>query len=164
MATAACAAMASRISARQLRFKKIDTTVGTIDMAVWDAVAKIARKPLFRLLAIGKYEDRYVIPQAHTELASHLRPAIRQAAQGQHARRPGEQVAAGPGVGVDLFLDGEQEVRHALDLVENGHRIKRCHLRFEVMGLEPYRVTIRFARLCAACLSHICMRPAAERL
>src|SRR3977135_1592898 len=25
--------------------------VGTIDMAVWDAVAKIARKPLFRLLA-----------------------------------------------------------------------------------------------------------------
>ena len=28
--------------------------VGTVDMAVWDAVAKIARKPLFRLLA-----DRY---------------------------------------------------------------------------------------------------------
>jgi nitrate reductase beta subunit len=27
---------------------------------------------LYRLLAIGKYEDRYVIPQAHTELASHL--------------------------------------------------------------------------------------------
>jgi hypothetical protein len=27
---------------------------------------------LDRLLAIGKYEDRYVIPQAHTELASHL--------------------------------------------------------------------------------------------
>src|ERR1700726_1297756 len=25
--------------------------VGTVDMAVWDAVAKIARKPLFRLLA-----------------------------------------------------------------------------------------------------------------
>ena len=25
--------------------------VGTIDMAVWDAVAKIAGKPLFRLLA-----------------------------------------------------------------------------------------------------------------
>jgi L-alanine-DL-glutamate epimerase-like enolase superfamily enzyme len=25
--------------------------VGTIDMAVWDAVAKIAEKPLFRLLA-----------------------------------------------------------------------------------------------------------------
>jgi nitrate reductase beta subunit len=27
---------------------------------------------LYRLLAIGKYEDRYVIPQAHTELAAHL--------------------------------------------------------------------------------------------
>jgi nitrate reductase beta subunit len=27
---------------------------------------------LYRLLAIGKYEDRYVIPKAHTELASHL--------------------------------------------------------------------------------------------
>ena len=25
--------------------------VGTLDMAIWDAVAKIARKPLFRLLA-----------------------------------------------------------------------------------------------------------------
>jgi L-alanine-DL-glutamate epimerase-like enolase superfamily enzyme len=25
--------------------------VGTIDMAVWDAVAKVAGKPLFRLLA-----------------------------------------------------------------------------------------------------------------
>jgi len=27
---------------------------------------------LYRLLAIGKYEDRYVIPKAHTELAAHL--------------------------------------------------------------------------------------------
>ena len=24
---------------------------------------------MYRLLAIGKYEDRYVIPKAHTELA-----------------------------------------------------------------------------------------------
>lgn len=31
--------------------------VGTIDMAVWDAVAKIAEKPLFRLLAEGKKRD-----------------------------------------------------------------------------------------------------------
>ena len=31
--------------------------VGTIDMAVWDAVAKIAGKPLFRLLAGGIDED-----------------------------------------------------------------------------------------------------------
>ncbi|OQW50944.1 mandelate racemase/muconate lactonizing enzyme family protein [Candidatus Raskinella chloraquaticus] len=31
--------------------------VGTIDMAVWDAVAKIAEKPLFRLLADGKKRD-----------------------------------------------------------------------------------------------------------
>ncbi len=31
--------------------------VGTIDMAVWDAVAKIAGKPLFRLLAEGKKRD-----------------------------------------------------------------------------------------------------------
>ena len=27
---------------------------------------------MYRLLAIAKYEDRYVIPQAHTELAAHL--------------------------------------------------------------------------------------------
>src|ERR671927_1710822 len=36
--------------------------VGTIDMAVWDAVAKIAGKPLYRLLADryrgGKADDR----------------------------------------------------------------------------------------------------------
>src|SRR5437764_3895877 len=31
--------------------------VGTIDMAVWDAVAKIARKPLFRLLAERQGRD-----------------------------------------------------------------------------------------------------------
>jgi D(-)-tartrate dehydratase len=31
--------------------------VGTIDMAVWDAVAKIAGKPLFRLLAEGKSRE-----------------------------------------------------------------------------------------------------------
>ena len=30
------------------------TAVGTLDMAVWDAVAKIAGKPLFRLLAEKK--------------------------------------------------------------------------------------------------------------
>src|SRR4030088_1886578 len=30
---------------------ELSVAVGTIDMAVWDAVAKIARKPLFRLLA-----------------------------------------------------------------------------------------------------------------
>ena len=30
--------------------------IGTIDMAVWDAVAKIAGKPLFRLLA-ERYGD-----------------------------------------------------------------------------------------------------------
>ena len=27
---------------------------------------------MYRLLAIGKYEDRYVIPKAHTELAGRL--------------------------------------------------------------------------------------------
>jgi L-alanine-DL-glutamate epimerase-like enolase superfamily enzyme len=31
--------------------------VGTLDMAVWDAVAKIAGKPLFRLLAEKKDRD-----------------------------------------------------------------------------------------------------------
>ena len=54
---------------------------------------------------------------------------VRQAAQRQHARRPGEQVAAGPGVGVDLFLDGEQEFRHALDLVDH----------HQLWGLRRYR-------------------------
>ena len=27
---------------------------------------------MYRLLAIGKYEERYVIPKAHTELAERL--------------------------------------------------------------------------------------------
>ena len=27
---------------------------------------------MYRLLAIAKYDDRYVIPKAHTELAAHL--------------------------------------------------------------------------------------------
>src|SRR5947209_11726098 len=40
--------------------------VGTIDMAVWDAVAKIARKPLFRLLAErhGREADPHVFVYA----------------------------------------------------------------------------------------------------
>jgi L-alanine-DL-glutamate epimerase-like enolase superfamily enzyme len=33
--------------------------MGTVDMAVWDAVAKIERKPLYRLLA-GRYNDGHV--------------------------------------------------------------------------------------------------------
>ena len=36
--------------------------VGTIDMAVWDAVAKIEGKPLFQLLA-ERYGDRQAEPQ-----------------------------------------------------------------------------------------------------
>jgi hypothetical protein len=61
------------------------------------------------------------------------RQRVRQAAQSQHARRPGEQVAAGPGVGVDLFLDGEQEVGHALDLVDH-HQPGGVHEAVRIHG------------------------------
>ena len=41
--------------------------VGTIDMAVWDAVAKIAGKPLFRLLA-----ERYSAGDGRTRACSSM--------------------------------------------------------------------------------------------
>jgi hypothetical protein len=44
---------------------------------------------------------------------------IRQAAQAQQASGAGQQVPAGSGVGVDLLLDGEQEIGDALDLVDH---------------------------------------------
>ena len=43
---------------------------------------------MYRLLAIAKYEDRYVIPQAHTELAARL--------EGEHAGCSLDEVG-GPG-------------------------------------------------------------------
>jgi D(-)-tartrate dehydratase len=43
--------------------------VGTIDMAVWDAVAKIAGKPLFRLLA--EREHRCSVPRFHSRSDLH---------------------------------------------------------------------------------------------
>ena len=61
------------------------------------------------------------------------RQRVRQTAQGQHARRPGEQVAAGPGVGVDLFLDGEQEAGHTLDLVDH-HQPGGAHEAVRIRG------------------------------
>jgi len=44
--------------------------VGTIDMAVWDAVAKIAGKPLFRLLA--ERQDRQADPRVLVYAAGRL--------------------------------------------------------------------------------------------
>ena len=44
---------------------------------------------------------------------------IRQAAQAQQASGTGKQVPAGSRVGIDLLLDGEQEIGDSLDLVDH---------------------------------------------
>src|ERR1700752_2469934 len=51
---------------------------------------------------------------------------------------------------------------HTLDLVENGHRIERRHLRLKVMRLEPDGVAGGLPRLRAAALTHVRVRAAAE--
>lgn len=51
-----------------------------------------------------------------------LRPARQQigdVAQATQARRACEQEPPGPRIGVDLVLDGEEQVRHSLDLVDD---------------------------------------------
>ena len=47
---------------------------GEVDRSIADAVGMSVAEmeAMYRLLAIGKYEDRYVIPPAHTEQASRL--------------------------------------------------------------------------------------------
>src|SRR5437764_649058 len=45
------AALPSRRSSQASGHGERSVAVGTLDMAIWDAAAKIARKPLFRLLA-----------------------------------------------------------------------------------------------------------------
>ena len=50
------------------------------------------------------------------------RQGVRQAAQPEHAGRAGEQVTARPGVGVDLFLDREEQLGHPLRLGEHPQR------------------------------------------
>ena len=49
--------------------------VGTIDMAVWDAVAKIAGKPLFRLLAERYGDGRPIRGSSSTPPAATTIPA-----------------------------------------------------------------------------------------
>ena len=71
---------------------------------------------MYRLLAIGKYEDRYVIPKAHTELAGrlhratgNLRPRLR--------RRPGNcGMIADPTPDYGEFMLTEEPVE--LDIIK----------------------------------------------
>jgi nitrate reductase beta subunit len=62
-----------RLAAMRGHMRKREV-LGEHDALMPDAVGMSVEdvEDLYRLLAIGKYEDRYVIPQAHTELASHL--------------------------------------------------------------------------------------------
>jgi nitrate reductase beta subunit len=52
-----------RVNLGEERDESIATAVGMTGQDIED---------MYRLLAIAKYEDRYVIPQAHTELAGRL--------------------------------------------------------------------------------------------
>lgn len=55
-------------------FKREENLTGQPDHAAAEAVGMSAQQveDMYRLLAIAKYEDRYVIPQAHKELAAKL--------------------------------------------------------------------------------------------
>jgi nitrate reductase beta subunit len=77
--------------------------------AIGQAVGMIAEEieDMYRLLAIAKYDDRYVIPKAHREVADNL--TARQGGCGlDFAGGPG---SCGPGV-------DEDEAEAAADLVE----------------------------------------------
>jgi nitrate reductase beta subunit len=74
---------------------------------------------MYRLLAIAKYEDRYVIPQAHTELADHLME--QQGTCGlDFEGGPGNCGAIGPDTGAEneafMLTDDEGPVK--LDIVQ----------------------------------------------
>ncbi|HLH69670.1 MAG TPA: nitrate reductase subunit beta [Candidatus Dormibacteraeota bacterium] len=60
------AAMRSFMRKQQVLGLRDETVAAGVGMTVEDL------EDLYRLLAIAKYEDRYVIPQAHTELAQRL--------------------------------------------------------------------------------------------
>jgi nitrate reductase beta subunit len=60
------AAMRAHMRKREVLSERDERLPAAAGLSVEDV------EDLYRLLAIGKYEDRYVIPQAHTELAGHL--------------------------------------------------------------------------------------------
>jgi nitrate reductase beta subunit len=60
------AAMRAHMRKRQVLSEHDERLPADVGLSVPDV------EDLYRLLAIGKYEDRYVIPQAHTELAANL--------------------------------------------------------------------------------------------
>jgi nitrate reductase beta subunit len=62
-----------RLAAMRHHMRKREV-LGEHDPSRADAVGMTTQEieDMYRLLAIAKYEDRYVIPQAHTELASNL--------------------------------------------------------------------------------------------
>jgi nitrate reductase beta subunit len=64
-----------RLAAVRLHMRRTEIThTGADDDALASTVGmtRTDLTDLYRLLAIARYEDRYVIPQAHTELATHL--------------------------------------------------------------------------------------------
>ena len=60
------AAMRGHMRKREVLSEHDEQLPAEVGLSVTDV------EDLYRLLAIGKYEDRYVIPQAHTEIAAHL--------------------------------------------------------------------------------------------
>jgi nitrate reductase beta subunit len=60
------AAMRGHMRKREVLGEHDDEMAAAVGMSVQDV------EDMYRLLAIAKYEDRYVIPQAHTELGERL--------------------------------------------------------------------------------------------
>src|SRR5262249_2855746 len=60
------AAMRGHMRKREVLGERDDAIAAAAGMSVQDI------EDMYRLLAIGKYEERYVIPKAHTELAGRL--------------------------------------------------------------------------------------------
>ena len=94
------AAMRSHMRARNLGVEPSTAIAQTVGMSAWDI------EDMYRLLAIAKYDERYVIPKAHREVADSL--TARQGGCGlDFAGGPG---SCGPGV-------DEKEGQAAPDLV-----------------------------------------------
>jgi nitrate reductase beta subunit len=106
-----------RLAAMRRYMRELNIT-GQGDSAVAAEVGMTPRdiEDMYRLLAIAKYEDRYVIPPAHTELAGKL--AEQQGSCGlDFEGGPGSCASTGPTDGYDgeqFHLTGDEP----LDLVE----------------------------------------------
>jgi nitrate reductase beta subunit len=100
--------------------------LGERDAAMAEAVGMSAAdlEDMYRLLAIGKYEERYVIPTAHAELGRRL--MLQQGSCGlDFAGGPGNcgMVGAGAGAGPEEFMLGEEPADLDIVRMAGGERI-----------------------------------------